>query len=317
VATQPQQGFLPPAFFQLGDGQEGYPPGYEVLASTFKRLTGIDLSAYKERQMLRRLTSYLKRVDVPDFAALASRISRDAAALAHLKDYITINVSEFFRNPDRYKVLESEIIPDLMREFGALRVWSAGCSIGAEPYSLAILLEELDPHGAHRVLATDVDTGAIAAARAGVYTADKLKEVSPERLRRFFTQTPDGQWRIAPRVQDRVRFRVHDLLRDPYPMAQHLILCRNVVIYFTDDAKEEVFRKLAGALVEGGYLLVGSTESIFRPERYGLQAAGAFLYRKVGGGAAGVGKNAGLQKGDAGRADAGRRGPVGTLGAQI
>lgn len=231
--------------------------------------------------MIRRLTSYLRRVDAADFSALAMRITRDDAALAHLKDYITINVSEFFRNPDRYAALETEILPVLIKEFGSLRIWSAGCSIGAEPYSLSILLEEIDPAGGHRVLGTDVDTGALEAARAGVYTADKLKEVSPERLRRFFAQTPEGTWRITPRIRQRVSFRVHDLLRDPYPLGQHLVLCRNVVIYFVDDAKEEVFRKLAGSLVAGGYLVVGSTESIFRPERYGLQTAGSFVYRRV------------------------------------
>ncbi|MBO2522086.1 MAG: chemotaxis protein CheR [Firmicutes bacterium] len=302
---------------QEPQAQAGQPRGYELLASTFKRRTGIDLAAYKERQMIRRLTSYLKRVDAPDFAALALRIARDDEALAHLKDYITINVSEFFRNPDRYAVLESDILPELIRKFGALRVWSAGCSIGAEPYSLAILLEELDPQGAHRVLGTDVDTGALEEARAGVFAADKLREVSPERLERHFTQTGVGLWQVSQRVRDRVRFRVHDLLRDPYPVGQHLILCRNVVIYFVDEAKEEVFHKLAGALVEGGYLMVGSTESIFRPERYGLQSAGSFIYRKVGGGAAGVGKFTSLPKGDAASADAGGRGSFGAFRAKV
>lgn len=268
--------------------------------------------------MLRRLTSYLRRVGAADFAALAVRIARDDEALAHLKDYITINVSEFFRNPDRFDVLKAEVLPALIRRFAALRVWSAGCSIGAEAYSLAILLEELDPDGAHRVLATDVDVGAIQAARAGVYSADKLKEVSPERLRRFFTQTDDGRWRVVPRIQERVRFRIHDLLRDPYPMGQHLILCRNVVIYFEDEAKEAVFQKLAGALVEGGYLLVGSTESIFRPERFGLEPAGSFLYRKAArGGAADGGAVRSVQKGDARGADAGRGGFVGAPRARV
>lgn len=257
------------------------PEGFDLLVAVFKKRTGIDLSAYKERQMIRRLTSYLRRVDAPSFAVLASRIARDDAALQHLKDYITINVSEFFRNPDRYQVLQREILPELLDKFGTLRIWSAGCSIGAEPYSLAILLEELDPRGGHRIIGTDVDKAAIEAARAGVYTADKLKEVSPERLRRYFTQDQEGRWHISPTIRAKVRFRPHDLLADPYPSAQHLILCRNVVIYFVDSAKEEVFQKLADSLVEGGYLMIGSTESIFRPERLGLKSAGSFIYRKV------------------------------------
>ena len=205
------------------------PDGYDLLTSALKRRTGIDLAAYKERQMIRRLTAYLKRVNAADFAALAVRISRDDAALEHLKDYITINVSEFFRNPDRYEALEHEILPALIREFGTLRIWSAGCSIGAEPYSLSILLEELDPKSGPPGACTDVDTTAIEAARAGVFTPDKVKEVTPERLRRYFTQDEAGHWQISQSVRARVRFQTHDLLADPYPTRQHLILCRNVV----------------------------------------------------------------------------------------
>lgn len=288
------------------------PEGYDVLTAVLKKRTGIDLAAYKERQMLRRLTSYLRRVDAPNFAVLASRISRDDAALEHLKDFITINVSEFFRNPDRYEALEQEILPVLLREFGTLRIWSAGCSIGAEPYSLSILLEELDPKSPHRVLATDVDVKAIEAARAGVYSEDKLKEVSPERLHRFFAQDARGQWRVAPEIKRRVRFQVHDLLADPYPASQHLILCRNVVIYFVDEAKEEVFRKLAESLVEGGYLMIGSTESIFKPERYSLQSVGSFVYRKMKkGGILGVAKDRAFSAGAPSRLEAGRRSVVG------
>lgn len=288
------------------------PEGFDLLVAVFKKRTGIDLSAYKERQMIRRLTSYLRRVDAPSFAVLASRIARDDAALQHLKDYITINVSEFFRNPDRYEALEREILPALFQEFGTLRIWSAGCSIGAEPYSLSILLEELDPKTPHRILATDVDVKALEVAKAGIYNEDKLKEVSSQRLRRFFTREEADKWRVAPEIKRRVRFQVHDLLKDPYPVGQHLILCRNVVIYFVDEAKEEVFRKLAEALVEGGYLMIGSTESIFRPERYGLQAVGSFVYRKMKkGGVLGVARDRAFSPSSAGRFEAGGRSFIG------
>ena len=258
--------------------------------------------------MIRRLTSYLRRVDAPSFAVLASRIPRDDAALEHLKDYITINVSEFFRNPDRYEALEREILPALFQEFGTLRIWSAGCSIGAEPYSLSILLEELDPEDAspdprHRRGRQGPRGGQSRRLQRG----QAQRGVAPAPSQVFHPGKGD-KWRVAPEIKRRVRFQVHDLLEDPYPVGQHLILCRNVVIYFVDEAKEEVFRKLAEALVEGGYLMIGSTESIFRPERYGLQAVGSFVYRKMKkGGVLGVARDRAFSPSSAGRFEAGGR----------
>lgn len=258
----------------------GAPPvGYEYLCKKLKERAGIDLSAYKSRQMLRRLTSYLKRLELRNFYALGKLIESDDLALEQLKDFLTINVTEFFRNPERFEDLERRILPELLRRFTRLALWSAGCSIGAEPYSLAILLEELAPGGRHRILATDIDRRAIEEAKAGVYTADKLREVTPER-RRYFEATPDGKWKVAARLQRRVEFRLHDLLADPYPQGVHLILCRNVIIYFTEEAKERIYRRFAEALAPGGYLMIGSTESIFTAGEYGLVSAGPFLYHK-------------------------------------
>ncbi len=255
-------------------------PGYELLGRKLKQLTGIDLSAYKSRQMIRRLTGYLKRVGVADFFALARLIELDEEALQHLKDFLMINVSEFFRNPERYEVLEKEVLPELRSRFRRLTIWSAGCSIGAEPYSMAILLAEQQDGVRHRVLGTDIDAKALRVARAGVYGEDKLREVSEARRRRFFQRTADGQWKINEDIQKLVEFRLHDLLSDPYPQGVHLILCRNVVIYFTDEAKERIYQRFAESLVPGGYLMIGSTESIFNPGNYGLRTAGPFLYQK-------------------------------------
>ena len=255
-------------------------PGYELLGRKLKQLTGIDLSAYKSRQMIRRLTGYLKRIDVADFFALARLIEQDEEALQHLKDFLMINVSEFFRNPERYEVLEKELLPELRKRSGRLTIWSAGCSIGAEPYSVAILLAEQPDGLRHQVLGTDIDAKALRVARAGIYSEDKLREVSEARRRRFFQRTEDGQWKINEEIQKQVEFRQHDLLSDPYPQGVHLILCRNVVIYFTDTAKERIYQRFAEALVPGGYLMIGSTESIFNPGNYGLRTAGPFLYQK-------------------------------------
>lgn len=257
--------------------------GYDQLQQTLKRYGGIDLQFYKSRQMVRRLHGYLSRVKLSSFAELAQKIATDEKALQQLKDFITINVSEFFRNRERFDFLARSILPELEEQFGALHIWSAGCSIGAEPYSIAILIAERTSVYRHTILATDIDLPILEQAQKGVFSEDKLKEVSPEQRRRFFRQVDDGLWQVIPDIRRQVTFRQHDLLQDDYPADMHLILCRNVVIYFTEEAKERVYQRFAESLVPGGYLMVGNTESIFTPQRYGLQSAGPFLYRKMAG----------------------------------
>ena len=257
------------------------PKGYENFLKVFQKRSGLDLTAYKNRQMIRRLKSYLNRVKLSNFEELSLLLLESDEALQHLKDFVTINVSEFFRNRERFEHLSSHVLPELIGRFGTLRIWSAGCSIGAEPYSLAILLEELDPKGRHRILATDVDQTVLKQAAEGVFGEDKLKEVSRERLQHHFQAVGDNTWKIVPRIRRWVDFRHHNLLKDRYPSNVHLILCRNVVIYFNDEAKNAIYRGFAQSLVPGGYLLVGNTESIFAPHQYGLRSAGHFLYQTI------------------------------------
>lgn len=257
--------------------------GYLYLQQKLKQLSGIDLAMYKDRQMVRRLSGYLQRLELPSFYALARRIERDEKALEQLKAFITINVTEFFRNPDHFETLKRAVLPELAAAHCSLRIWSAGCSIGAEPYSVAILLAELGLSGPHRILATDIDDEALAAARAGRYSEAHLKQVDDQRRQRFFRKEDGDRWAVDPALQLAVQFQRHDLLRDPYPPRQHLILCRNVMIYFTEEAKERVYRSFAEALVPGGYLLVGGTESLLNPKKYGMEAVGPFLYRRTEG----------------------------------
>ncbi|NLN26769.1 MAG: protein-glutamate O-methyltransferase CheR [Firmicutes bacterium] len=255
--------------------------GYAFLQRKVKEHVGIDLAMYKDRQMMRRLTGYLQRHNLPSFYALGRLIERDPDALRALREFLTINVTEFFRNPASFETLKSRVLPELARVGEPLRIWSAGTANGAEAYSLAILLEELRLGPEHRIMATDIDQGALDEARTGIYGPMHLKEVSDARRRLFFEAVGEETWRIRPGVAARVAFRRHDLLRDPYPSPTHLILCRNVVIYFTEEAKERIYLGFARSLVPGGYLLVGGTESILRPARFGLESAGPFLYRRT------------------------------------
>lgn len=257
--------------------------GFDDLVRTLKETSGLDLTAYKERQTMRRLSGFLNRHQIDGWTELARRIRADDELRVRLTDHLAINVTEFFRNPERFVHLADEVLPALLQRFEQLRIWSAGCSIGAEPYSLAILLDELAPgsSGRHQVLGTDLDREALAHARKAVYVEDHLKEVSDTRRRQYFEPLSDGTSRVRTDIRNYVKFSEHNLLLDPYPRQQHLILCRNVIIYFTEEAKDRIISRFADSLVPGGYLLVGSTETIFRSERYGLRSVGPFLYERT------------------------------------
>lgn len=257
--------------------------GYELLVRALKETSGLDLTAYKERQTLRRLSGFLSRRGIADWTELARLVQQDSNLRQQLTDHLAINVSEFFRNPERFEHLADNVLPELIRRWSSLRIWSAGCSVGAEPYSLAMLLEEAGAGtaGQHRVFATDIDREALAEARLAAFTDDWLKEVSPQRRQRFFERLPDGRWQVRPNVRNYVSFSTHNLLVDPYPREQHLILCRNVIIYFTEEAKDTIIARFAESLLPGGYLLVGSTETIFRSEKYGLRSVAPFLYQRM------------------------------------
>ncbi|HZR97057.1 MAG TPA: protein-glutamate O-methyltransferase CheR [Chloroflexota bacterium] len=256
--------------------------GYTYFLRTVRRLTGVDLTCYRQGQLRRRLEALVQRVGAPGFVEYARLLERDPKRLQEFRDYFTINVSEFFRDADRFRYLEQQVLPGLLATRPHLRVWSAGCSNGAEPYSVAILLRELAPRGAHRILATDVDRTVLDRARRGDgYGPADLRQVTPERLARYFTPAADGQsYAVRPEVKALVNFREHNLLGAAPGDGYDLILCRNVVIYFTDDAKTVLYQRFVDALRPGGVLFVGGTEIVRGTEQTGLVAAGASFYRK-------------------------------------
>jgi chemotaxis protein methyltransferase CheR len=260
------------------------PPEFEAFRKHAYRITGLDLTSYKAPQMHRRLSALLTRLRIGSFAEYARVLEDDAQRRDEFRDYVTINVSEFFRDVDRFVDLERRVLPDLLSGGGGLRVWSAGCSIGAEAYSIAILLNELAPGRMHSVLATDIDATILQRARAGTsYLASDLRNAGPERTRRWFLAAPDGTGRfsVGPAARVGVRFSKHDLLRDEYPRGPFdLIACRNVVIYFTEEAKERIYEGFVEALAPGGVLFLGGTEAIMRPQSLGLIVSGPGFYRK-------------------------------------
>jgi len=244
-------------------------------------LIGIDLEHYKPHQMRRRLESYFSRSDAPDVERFFTSIRRDTAAKEALRTFITINVSEFFRDRRQFEALTKRVLPDLVRGKSRFRVWSAGCSFGAEAYSVAMALEDVCPGIDCRIVATDVDRTSLDRARAGgPYVQAELANVSRRHLLKHFTRE-DAAYRVRPALRRRVVFRLHDLLRDESENGFDLILCRNVVIYFSDEAKEKLNTDFARALRKDGVLFIGATETILNPAAAGLDRMWAGFYRKA------------------------------------
>jgi chemotaxis protein methyltransferase CheR len=252
---------------------------FQQFIQLVKKKTGIDLSQYKEAQMKRRLTSLRDKRGFPSFESYFQEMIKDATLFDEFLDRMTINVSEFYRNPNRWEALEKNIFPRLLKESKKLKIWSAACSTGEEPYSLVLLLSRFLPLSEIRVKATDLDTNAISRAKKGSYLERSLQDVPRDLVDKHFTK--DGfSYHISSDVKSRVTFDKQNLLADPFESGFDLIVCRNVMIYFTEEAKSYLYHKFSKALRPGGVLFVGSTEQIFHPSKYGFEAEDTFFYKK-------------------------------------
>ena len=252
---------------------------YERLAREVRMLLGIDLSQYRRAQVWRRVNGFALAKGLPGPDALVARVRRDAVLRQTFLDMLTINVSEFFRNPEAWDVLAERHLEPILRRQQSVRIWSAGCSLGYEPFTLAMLALELAPDADLQILATDVDETVLSRARVATYNEAQMAGVSAVRRSRFFLSKGD-KWEIRPEVRALVEFRRHDLLRDPYEQSFDIIVCRNVVIYFTEGAKLAMYRRFGGALRSGGILFLGATESILNVNAVGLESVGSTFYRR-------------------------------------
>ncbi|MHA6486146.1 protein-glutamate O-methyltransferase [Bacillus cabrialesii] len=252
---------------------------YSLFITKWKQLTGVDLTLYKEAQMKRRLTSLYEKKGFQNFKDFAAALEKNQALLNETLDRMTINVSEFYRNYKRWEVLETAILP-LIKHSKPLKIWSAACSTGEEPYTLAMLLNQQKGLPGFQILATDIDEKALEKAKKGVYQERSLQEVPTSVKDRYFTQHANRSYEVKPEIKNNITFKKHNLLADRYEQEFDLIVCRNVLIYFTESAKDELYLKMAQSLKKNGILFVGSTEQIFNPEKFGLVSADTFFYQK-------------------------------------
>ncbi len=254
--------------------------GYATLTRDVRQLLGLDLSKYKPAQVWRRVLGFASVRGFADPASLVAACRHDPALKTAFRDLITINVSEFFRNAEAWQALGSTYLPPLLVGRPSIRIWSAGCSYGYEPYTLTMLIREQTTGVTPRIIATDVDDTILARAKAGRFDEVQMVGVSPARRARFF-QLVNGAWEVRPELRPFVTWRRQDLLQDRFEKGFDLIVCRNVVIYFTETAKAELYRRFAESLTPGGILFIGATESISIPRDAGLLSLAPGFYRRL------------------------------------
>ena len=252
---------------------------YQEFIASIKKMTGIDLSQYKEAQMKRRLTSLYEKKGLASFQEFFREIRKSQQLLNEFLDRMTINVSEFYRNYKRWEVLETKIIPKILEKNKRPKIWSAACSTGEEPYTIAMVMSRFLPLQDISITATDLDENALIRAKMGHYHERSLNEV-PDVIKRKYFRKNGEFYQVADEIKQAVTFKKHNLLADSFGGPYDLIICRNVLIYFTEEAKDKLYTKFSKALRQEGIFFVGSTEQIFNPGNYQFETEDTFFYRK-------------------------------------
>ena len=261
--------------------------GLPALLAQVERHRGLALRCYKDKCLRRRLAVRMRARGLHTFTEYGTLLGRMPEEYDLLVAALAINVTKFFRNPEAFAVLRERVLEPLWRRGGPIRIWSAGCASGEEPFTLALQFHEIAGdrgaavRGRVRIDASDVDPGALDELRRATYLRPAVEDLPPDLLAAHFS--PGPPYRLAPAVAACVRALLHDLTRELAPDPPYdLIVCRNVLIYFDRVLQEQLFARFTGALAPGGQLLLGKVETLFGEARAGLvlEDARERLYRR-------------------------------------
>ena len=266
---------------------------FAVIARCAQADFGLHLTMAKKDLVYSRLAKRIRHLGLPDFDAYCRLIESPDAAdeRVQMLSALTTNVTHFFREGHHFQTLREKVLPPLIaaaRSGRRLRLWSAGCSAGQEPYSLAFTLLDLCPDAARfdiRILATDVDPAILARAREGIYDNDEMKSLpDPVRARHIAASGP-GHFAVTEKARALISFGELNLMQD-WPMRGpfDVIFCRNVAIYFNKDAQLRLWHRLTDLLPVGGCLCIGHSERVSGPAAPMLETVGVTTYRKRGAG---------------------------------
>lgn len=264
---------------------------FEFLSKLSNQKTGIIVGEDKFDMFYSRLSRRVRALGLKNFAEYCSYVDdpKNKDEITQLVNAITTNLTAFFRENHHFEYLKSEAIPAIINsrmDDRTLRVWSAGCSTGEEPYSLAMTLSESAGSmfgWKPKILATDIDSNVVATARAGIYRGDGVTGLPNQRLKRWFHKgkgAQEGKVRVRKELQQMIEFGQLNLMQNWSLPKMDIIFCRNVIIYFDKPTKTRLANLFADSLVAGGYLFIGHSESLFRlTDRFEL--IGNTVYRKV------------------------------------
>jgi chemotaxis protein methyltransferase CheR len=252
---------------------------YEGFKLEIMKMADINLSLYKEKQMKRRIDSLIKKNSYEQYDEYVKALKGNMPLFNEFINFLTINVSEFYRNPEQWDILKNDVFPLLLKGSKRLKIWSAACSTGDEPYTLVMVLNEFIPLKNIKIIATDIDKEALRKAKEGIYTVKSLEKLPKDYIDKYFTKKGE-LFEISNDVKSQVEFSRHNMLKEPFPSGCDLIVCRNVLIYFTEEAKASIYAKFNKALNKNGILFVGSTEQIIMSSRYSMTPYKTFFYIK-------------------------------------
>ena len=250
-------------------------PGFLALLKKIEREKGFRCSSYKDTCLRRRISVRMRAKSAATFADYAGILDTDQSEYDRLIQALTINVSRFFRNPETFACVATKVIPELIAARSPLiRVWSAGCATGEEPYSLAVLFREHAISAGDeksldrlRIIASDVDREALAVASRGRYADTAFVDTPPAVVERYFP-VENGMHTVVPQIRNLVTFEQRDLLDGSGPGGRlHMIICRNVIIYFTRESQERLFERFHDLLLPGGFLVLGKVETLLGRSR--------------------------------------------------
>ena len=241
---------------------------------------GLSLNSYKPTQLNRRIQSLMERIGVKTLEEYTKLLKKDVIEREKFMDYITINVTEFFRNPEFFDALRKNLLLEIIPNRSNIKIWSAGSSMGCEAYSLAMMLDDMNAKVNYSIVATDIDKNILAKARKGIYSSSDVKTLDNKYLDKYFSKS-DDKYIVDSKIKSKVTFKRHDLILDSYEKDFDLILCRNVIIYFKDEVKQKIIDDFIDSLKVGGLLFVGATESINTYKTSGLEKLSPFIYKKI------------------------------------
>lgn len=243
---------------------EALDPHFEDKLVDYLLTQGIEVSSYKKRYILRRLRVRMGRIKLKSYKDYLDYVKTHPDELKEIQESLSINVTRFFRNRDTFEKLKRDILPELMKTKKTIKIWSAGCAVGPEPYSLAMICADVFPSNVRvNILATDVKEELLKIARYGVYAKPYLDELTDGEKSKYFVQTSDGDFKIKPHVKSLVNFQKHDLMKDPFPKNIDLVVCRNVLIYVDREAQNKILNGFFESLSAEGIVVLGRTETLF------------------------------------------------------